>query len=151
MITNFRIFGNSFTSDMVIDKFIIIKEKDKDYTTVMLCDDVRFHSDDVYIEFECFDIYDTGQIESYGGNDTLNYYKFKKIVNTMLLTPIEFYKKHTDFCIKLYEKIKSDYNSPDIGTAAYHGWYSRFVKHYKEVLETIPEFEHFASAEKYNL
>lgn len=163
MITNFKIFEKinlieNFRKNSV-NKFIIDNNNNK--YTIALCVDVRTTLEDdksgfiekIFVEFDCIDI-DTNKPKNdfrfgmYGNHEKLTLDEFKKFTLSFL-TPEEFYDKYRNICIFFYENVKNEINKLD--KESDQGWFPRMLRNFKIALETIPEFEHFASAEKYNL
>jgi hypothetical protein len=149
MITQFKIFENIDIEQYkkYIDNFLISTDQ-----IIYLCNEIRVaHSsmEYIFVNFDCFDFNENNEIqyEAYGDHENL---KKEELDKLHFLTPTEFYNKYTELCTNLYEKVKYDFDSFNF-TEGDGGWYPKLVKNYKRVLETIPEFEHFASAEKYNL
>jgi hypothetical protein len=146
MITNFKIFENKKLYEY-INNFIVINN------TIGLCTEARFvdvlSKKNVFIRFDCFDFDKNNKIdfEAYGDHETFPKEDLNKLT---FLTPSEFYNKYTEICINLYERIRNDLEGFDF-TEGDGGWYPKQVKNYKRALDTIPEFEHYTSAEKYNL
>jgi len=157
MITNFKIFENKKLYEY-IDKILVDKGNNAIallirayFTNELSIPDNKKHLYEkiVHIEFDCFEFNENNVIdrEAYGNHEKLTQEELNKID---FMTPIEFYNNYPELCTNLYERVKHDFDNFNF-TEGDGGWYPKLVKNYKRVLETIPEFEHYASAEKYNL
>lgn len=145
MITKFKIFENKKLYEY-IDKIFV----DKGNNAIELVIRSYFISKKyIHIEFDCFEFNENNVIdkEAYGNHENVTQEELNKIE---FLTPIEFYNKYPELCTNLYERVKRDFDNFNF-TEGDGGWYPKLFTNYKRVLETIPEFEHYASAEKYNL
>lgn len=155
MITKFKIFENNNT-DKYINNFIVIKldPKEPDYAkgcvyTIYVCSNARKKMKEeniFYFEFDCFDLdKDFNILTPYGSNDDLDWERIEIIP---FLSPIEFYNEYTELCNGFYKSLRDNYEKDK---EAGYNWIVRMLKNCKDILETLPEFQHYADAEKYNL
>ena len=152
MITKFKIFENNTSRDEsdYIDKFLVLTGNMTDdvdvKANVFLCNRIDSKADDmVFASFDCFDIYKNGDIsDPVGDFSTYTSENFNKF---QFLSPSDFYNKYTDECELLFNKIIDLSNDSE----KLEYWKNKIVESYKRVLLTIPEFEHYSSAEIYNL
>jgi len=154
MITKFKMFENNTSRNEsdYLDKFLIITgdmvvvDDGNETSNILLCNRIDFKNDDtLFISFDCFDICENDEISKpYGNLNTVTSETFNKLD---FLSPIDFYNRYKDECELLFNGIIDLYN--DSEKLAY--WEIKIVETYKRVLLTIPAFEHYSSAEKYNL
>jgi len=159
MITNFKIFENA-DLNRYIDNFLI--QKSGNTYSISMCIDIQITKNNkifgvpkytgLFVEFDCLDMnIEKSNCEAFGNHEILTKEEFS-IFAKSFLTPIEFYNKYTDICTYFYEYIQNEFDNLKVPRdGGDGGWYPKFIKNFKRVLETIPEFEHFAAAEKYNL
>ena len=151
MIINFKIFEKTTLENKYIDKFLIGKlDIDKNEpnirTSIMLCSRIEFKNDinNIFADFDCFDIdFNYNIVNPCGNPDSYTLDEFNKF---KFLTPIEFYTEYIDICENLYYKIREDYQNLELPF-----WVLRIITHYKNVLETIPEFKIYVDSDKFNI
>jgi len=152
MITKFKMFENNTSLDKsdYLYKFLVLTgdmtDEDDVRANILLCNRIDAKTDDmIFVSFDCFDIYKNGDISDpvgdFGTYTSEDFNKFE------FLSPTDFYNKYTDECELLFNRIIDMSNNSE----KLEYWKNKIVEIYKKVLLTIPDFEHYSSAEKYNL
>jgi len=163
MITNFKIFEDSIYDEQCIGKFFIQDVNNyknsfiKGLFNIVLVTNIEVslktniiknqnypsYTSIISPKGQSFTIMKSGEIsEPTGWNVS---YTKKEFDNIKFLTPNELYKYDPDFYIKLYNKVKIDFEKNTTP------WYEKMLKNYKDTLETASEFEFYTSSQKYNL
>ena len=144
MITRFKIFEKN-ESDLLqyIGTFLLSSKTD-----IALCTRMEYKDDDnIFAEFDYFEFKDNKLFDFFGDQENFSQNKLNK-VNNIFMTPNVFYNKYSDLCENFYLEICSKLKNEE--EVIMH-WEFRMLKNCKDVLETIPELQHYVDAEKYNL
>lgn len=162
MIIKFKIFENKELNFEELTKkyknhFFIEKTMNSDHDWerkdfyLVLVTEIRKHTAEFPINSvvipkgECFTVLKNGEFEN---ASTYMYSKSLEEFNKInFLTPQELYELKPDLCIKIYEKALEVINSKK----NWASWYTKQLKMYKELLDTVPDLQHYEDSVKYNL